>query len=157
MTNPDVTPEDAIAVAQRALERAEEADQADEIAELKDRVAALELKHENDEREYHTLSLDEKVARVRSHAYERATDKHGKATLEYDDVMYSVFDGEPGAKHCYKLMRRAAGVENGETGSTVPGFTFRDKDQLQLTVNAEQTKRGLGLFPENKAERAEAD
>lgn len=161
MTQPDVTPQDALEIAQRALRKANEVDELeDRIDDLEAELTSLKLKHEEatEQRDYDTLSLDEKVGRVRQHAYERARDGHGTATLDYKDVMYGAFEGQPGAKHCYKLMRLAAGIDDG-TGSNVPGFTFRnpDGDSYQLAVKAERAKTGLNLFPENKTEPAGAD
>lgn len=155
-SQPDVTARDAIQIAQRALRKANEVDDLRErVADLEDELAAVKhgIAEHKEKRPYESLSLDEKVARVREHGYRRAADGHGKATLDYNDVMWEVFDGEPGAKHCYKLIRHAAGLEEQKTGSDCPGFTARDPSDgsYHLAVNAERAKATVSLFPENKA------
>jgi len=150
---PDVRPEDALQVAQRALQKANELE--GDVDALQDRIVELELRLSeiDDQRDYDSLTLDEKIGMVREHAYQKARDGHGKATLDYNDIMWSVFDGEPGTKHCYKLIRRAAGLrDDRRTGSEVPGFRARDPDgdAYHLAVDAEQAKRGAAFFPENK-------
>jgi len=145
---PAVSPEDALQVAQRALGkgndletelnelRSEYQDTADELAAVKMRLSEID-----DEREYASLTLDEKIGKVREHAYRRATDTNGKAALDYKDVMWSVFDGEPSAMHCYKLRRRAADAK---------GFDVSEKDKKRLTVDAKTAKRGVAFYSENK-------
>lgn len=157
---PDVRPEDAIQVAQRALQKVNELEgdleaHQDETDKLRERLVELELRLSeiDDNRDYESLTLDEKIGMVREYAYQKARDGHGKTTLDYDDIMWSVFDGEPGAKHCYKLIRRAAGLcDDRRTGSEVPGFRARDPDgdAYHLAVDAEQAQRGAAFFPENK-------
>jgi hypothetical protein len=80
---------------------------------------------------------------VREHAYRKAQSAGGMAKLDYDDIMWSVFDGEPGTKHCYKLMRKAAGV---------PGFEHRDPSDgnKHLAVNADRAKRSTAFSPRTK-------
>jgi len=97
---------------------------------------------------------------VREHAFRKATDGHGRTTLDYDDVMWEVFDGEPGTKHCYKLLRLAAGGDEDDRDSIhdgVPGFVIRDPDDgnFHLAVDADLAKQGVAFFPENKATTSE--
>jgi len=155
MSEPERTVDDAIQVAQRALSRVIELEEvADRVDDLEDEVAALSfrLSEMDEERPYSARSLDEKVGMVREHAFERAVEGHGKTTLDYSDVMWGVFDGEPGSDHCYKLMRLAAGVdEDGNEVQDVPGFTFRENDRpMRLAVDAERAKRGVAFSSENK-------
>lgn len=162
MSNPDVTPQDALEIAQRAMQKANEVDALrDRIDELESDVIALRMRlsERDDESEYHELTLDDKVGMVRQHGFKKARSRNGKATLDYNDVMWSVFDGEPGTKHCYKLIRRAAGLDEQETGSEYPGFTARDPEgsNYHLAVDASRVKDAASLFPENKTEPAGAD
>ncbi|QLH78696.1 hypothetical protein HZS55_15980 [Halosimplex rubrum] len=163
----DVTAEDAIQVAQRALAKVgEQETRIDELeADLDDAVedlTALKLRvsEEDADREYDSLTLDEKIGRVREHGFERASDGHGRTRLTYDDIMWEVFDGEPGANHCYKLMRRAAGeteAEQEDMEDGTPGFAVRDPDgsTRHLAVNADRAKRGAAFFPRNKTTSGE--
>ncbi|QCW03551.1 hypothetical protein [Natrinema pallidum] len=146
---PDVRPEEALQVAQRALSKVNGLE--DEIEDLQedrddlvDDVTALELRLSeiDDERPYDGLTLNEKIGKVREHAFRRATGGHGKAALDYNDVMWSVFDGEPGAKHCYKLMRKAAEARGFDVG--------KQDGSKKLLVDAAEAKRGAAFFPENK-------
>jgi len=151
MTGTSPTPRDAVQIAQNAAQRLTKLEEiVDELQTendaLQTRVDALELELEqlHDDRAYSALSLDEKVGRVRRRAYERAADLGGGATLDYTDIMHGVFDGEPGAAHCYKLIRLAAGLtdssEGRPTGSGYPGFRARDPDQgnYHLAVDVEK-------------------
>lgn len=160
----EVRPEDALQVAQRALAKANDAEEMDqeileEIDALRHRVVELELRLSeiDEDRPYDSLTLDEKIGKVREHAFNRATEGHGKATLTYDDVMWSVFNGEPGPAHCYKLMRRAAGVDDeGNTVQDIPGFKFQeDTRPMRLAVDADRAKRGAAFFAENKTRSEE--
>lgn len=162
MTQPDVTAEDALNIAQQALQKANEVDDLRERVEaLEDELTAVKMRQqERDENtEYDQLTLDEKVGMVRQHGYRKATNGHGKATLDYDDIMWGVFDGEPGTKHCYKLIRRAAGLTDQKTGSDQLGFTARDPDggNYHLAIDADRAKETVSLFPENKTNPAGAD
>lgn len=153
MTGDEITPRDALAIAQDAVSRINDLE--DDLEELQkehedalDDVAALKfrLSELDDERDYPDYTLDEKIGMVREHAFRKATQGHGKATLDYDDVMWEVFDGEPGAAHCYKLMRQAAESR---------GFTFRNPDSgnKHLAVDAGEAKRGAPFFSEKKVDQ----
>lgn len=162
---PAVRPEDALQVAQRALAKANElSGELDELREEYDDIVEdlmtiqLRLSEIDENRPYESLTLDEKVGMVREHGFNKALDRGGRAKLDYDDVMWEVFDGRPGTKHCYKLIRLAAGLDDDQrTGSNFPGFKARDpdNDSYHLAVDAEQAKRSRAFFPENKGNRGE--
>ena len=144
---PDVTARDAIQIAQRALATANRVDELEaEIEDVQNRLAALELRHseQDDDRPDESYTLDEKVGIVREHAFEKATAGTGYAKLDYDDIMWEVFDGRPGTKHCYKLMELAAECR---------GFEVRNPsgESKHLRADAQEAKRGAVFFPENKA------
>jgi hypothetical protein len=155
---PDVRPEDALQVAQRALAKINEYE--DRVDDLEGDVMELQLRlSEIDEnRPYEALSLDEKIGMVREHAYKKARDGHGKAMLDYDDIMWEIFDGEPGNNLCYKLIRLAAGLTDNDdggdrpTGSKFPGFKARDPDggNYHLAVDAEEAKQSAAFSSRNK-------
>jgi len=163
MSNQDMTAQDALHIAKQALGKANEVDDLRETVEkLEDDLTAVKMRlsEMDDDRSYESLTLDEKVGMVREHGYKKAKNGHGRATLDYSDIMWEVFDGEPGTKHCYKLIRLAAGLENGiKTGSEFPGFTARDPDNesYHLGIDAETAKARPELFPENKAAQEGAD
>lgn len=146
MSDPDVTPRDALAIAQRALAKANGIeDDLAEIEALRDRVAKLELRlNERDaDRAYESLSRAEKVGHVREHAFEKATSHAGKAALDYNAIKWEVFDGEPSADHCYTLMEMAAEID---------GFAVRTpaSGNRSLTVDATAAKRGAVFSSANK-------
>lgn len=159
--------EDALAVAQRALSKVNGLE--DELNELREdrqelvedlTAVKLRLSEIDEERPYESLTLDEKVGMVREHGYQKATSGHGRAKLDYDDVMWEVFDGRPGTKHCYKLIRLAAGLDedgDAETGGTIPGFKARDptNGNYHLAIDAEDAKRGQAFFPRTKTGQEE--
>jgi len=144
---PDVTPRDAIQIAQRALAKANRVDDLQErVDELEDQVTELELRQSgrDQDREYASLSLDEKIGMVREHAFKKATSTNGYAKVDYNGVRWEVFDSDPSTKHCYKLLRLAAeGVE---------GFEYCDPDgeSKHLRVDATAAKRNVAFFQENK-------
>jgi len=160
--NDDVSARDALAIAQRALARVNEfEDRVDQLeaqrGELQEDLTGVKLRLSeiDEERPYESLSIDEKVGMVREHAFRKATDRSGRAKLDYDDVMYEVFDGKPGSKHCYKLIRLAAGLEADEkTGSEMLGFTARNPSggNYHLAVDAAEAKRGEVFFPRTKTD-----
>lgn len=145
----NVTPEDALQVAQRALQKANENSRLeDRIDELETELTAVKLRLSeiDDERDYADLTLDEKVGMVREHAFRRATDGHGKHAMDYNAIIWEVFDGGPGSKHSYKLMRLAAEAEGFDV--VEPSDPSESK---KLRVDAAAAKRGPAFFPENKA------
>lgn len=144
---PDVRPEDALQVAQRALQKANELER--DVEDLKaendrlcERIVALEAS-QPEHSDYDTLDRDTKVGMVREHLVEKARSQHGKAAIDYDDVMWEVFDGEPSADHCYTLMELAAKAD---------GFGIQDPDgsNRRLTVNIDATNPMLGFSHANK-------
>lgn len=148
---PDVTARDAIQIAQRALAKVNDLEsdleelQSDHD-ELEDRVTELQLRQSgrDQDREYASLSLDEKIGMVREHAYKKATSTNGYAKVDYNGVRWEVFDSDPSTKHCYKLMRLAA--------EGVDGFEYCDPDDesKHLRVDAKAAKRNAAFFQENK-------
>ncbi|CAL92455.1 hypothetical protein BJ1_gp33 [Halorubrum virus BJ1] len=150
----DVSARDALAIAQRALAKAgdiedelkSDLDEAtEEIDRLREDVTALELRlsEHDDNRDYAQLSRDEKVGMVREHAFQKATRGSGVAALDYDDIMWEVFDGEPSADHCYTLMKLAADVRGFEVKTPPSG-------NRSLTVDAREAKRGAVFSSANK-------
>ena len=162
MTDDGVTPEDALQVAQRALAKVNElesdledlrADHDEAIEELT--ALRLRTSEYEEERSYRQLDTDTKVGMVREHAFERALDQGGKTKIEYKDVKWGVFDGGPGASHCYTLLRKAAGDGDDERRDIrrgVAGFQFRDPDSgnIHLAVDADLAKRESSLFAQKK-------
>lgn len=155
-STPDVRAEDALQIAQRAMQKAHEVDDLkDEVDELRDELAAVKLRlsEQDDDRSYESLSLEEKVGLVREYGYKKASNGHGKATLDYDDIMWGVFDGEPGTHLCYKLIRLAAGLsDERKTGSEKPGFTARDPsgDTYHLAIDSDAAKRDAAFCSQKK-------
>jgi hypothetical protein len=151
---PSVSPRDALAVAQEALQKATAADHlTDEVDDLRDRVVALELRlsQDDDRTPYDQLATRDKVGMVRQHAFEKAVNNGGGAKLDYDDVTWEVFDGEPSAKHCYKLLRLAA--EGGDGVDPVPGFEWVPRPangNKHLRVDAGRAKSHGSFLPEKK-------
>jgi hypothetical protein len=144
---PDVTPRDAIQIAQRALAKANRVDDLQErVDELEEQVTELELRQSgrDQDREYASLSLDEKIGMVREHAFKKATATNGYAKVDYNGVRWEVFDKDPSTKHCYKLLRLAA--------EGVDGFEYCDPDgeSKHLRVDATAAKRNAAFFQENK-------
>lgn len=143
---PDVTPRDALAIAQRALAKANdlEADR-DRIDDLADRVAQLELRVSalDEDRAYESLTTDDRIGLVREHAFEKATETTGKAALDYNAIKWEVFDGEPSADYCYTLMERAAETDGFNVETPPSG-------NRSLVVDAAAAKRGAVFSSANK-------
>lgn len=137
---PDVRPEDALQVAQRALAKANALE--DENEQLRERIVELEARQSRSE-DYGALDRDEKVGMVREELVKRARAGHGKAAMDYDDVMWGVFDGDPSADHCYTLMQLAANAE---------GYDLREPDgsNREATVDLDAAKDALGFSHANK-------
>ena len=151
----DVSARDALAIAQRALGKANglEADldeATDEIERLREDVTSLELRlsEHDDDRDYAELTRDDKVGMVREHAFEKASRGSGVAALDYDDIMWEVFGGEPSADHCYTLMKLAADVRGFEVKTPASG-------NRSLTVDATEAKRGAVFSSANKTDLEE--
>ena len=151
----DVSARDALAIAQRALGKANglEADLDEataEIERLREDVTSLELRlsEHDDDRDYAELTRDDKVGMVREHAFEKAARGSGVAALDYDDIMWEVFDGEPSADHCYTLMKLAADIRGFEEKTPASG-------NRSLTVDAKEAKRGAVFSSANKTDMEE--
>jgi DNA-binding protein H-NS len=163
----EVRPEDAMQVAQKALQKVNDLEE--EIEELRDQheqatedLTALKLRVSeiDEDRDYEELSFDDKVGLVRQHAFRKASRGHGRANLDYNDIQWAVFDGEPGNNHCYKLMKRAAGKDEEEQqdlNSGKIGFVFRDpaNENKHLAVDADLAKRNAEFYSRNKTESGE--
>jgi len=139
--------EDALQVAQRALGKLqEEREQRQELEEtvdrLVERVGELEAKTATDDRAYETLSRNEKVGMVREHLHRRAQAAGGRAQIDYDDIVWEVFGGEPSADHAYTLMELAAEAE---------GFRVRDPDEgnKHLAVDIDDASAGAAFSRAN--------
>jgi hypothetical protein len=85
---------------------------------------------------------------VREHAFQKASRGSGVAALDYDDIMWEVFDGEPSADHCYTLMKLAADVRGFEVKTPASG-------NRSLTVDAKEAKRGAVFSSANKTDLEE--
>lgn len=161
---PDVRPEDALSVAQNNASRVTDLEET--VENLVDRLDDQERKltqamlrlSERDEKDYADLTVGEKVERLRAHAYRRAKAGAGRTTLDYQDVMWEVFDGKPGAKHCYKLMRLAADYDDGTRESQFPGIEWQtpNRSNYRIVANADVLEaHRQEFFPENKATHGE--
>ncbi|WP_135363464.1 hypothetical protein [Halosimplex halophilum] len=147
---PDVTPEDALQVAQRALAKVGDLedrveDQQDAIDDLQSELTAVSLRVSefDDDREYDQFTRDDKVGKVREYGFRRADEGHGRTKLDYKDIKWSVFEGEPSPAHCYTLMELAASAQ---------GFEHRDPDDgnEHLAVTAAEAKRGPAFYSAKK-------
>ena len=146
MSEDDVSARDALAIAQRALAKANRVDDLEaEIEALRDEVTSLELRLSefDEDRGYKELSRAERVGLVREHAFSKATSRTGTAALDYDDIKWEVFDGEPSADYCYTLMDLAADVRGFDVRTPAGG-------NRSLTVNAQEAKRGAAFSSANK-------
>jgi hypothetical protein len=151
MSEEDVSARDALAIAQRALAKANRVDELEgEIEQLREDVTSLELRlsEHDDDRDYAELTRDDKVGMVREHAFQKASRGSGVAALDYDDIMWEVFGGEPSADHCYTLMKLAADVRGFEVKTPASG-------NRSLTVDAKEAKRGAVFSSANKTDLEE--
>lgn len=144
---PDVRPEDALEVAQRALAKIgaleEDIEQLQsDRDELRDRVVSVELRVSefDDDRDYTDLSRDDKIGRVRQFAFERAADGRGRS-VDYSNVQEHFEDGSvtPSRDHCYDLMRWAAHAE---------GFQFQEPTSAnnRLVVDPDVARRSWEML-----------
>lgn len=146
--------EDALQVAQRALAQLHEEREAREELEstvdrLVERVGELEVKTATDDRAYETLSRNEKVGMVREHLHRRAQAAGGRSQIDYDDIVWEVFNGEPSADHAYTLMSLAAEAE---------GFRVRNPDDgnKHLAVDIDDASAGAAFSRANNPAGEEA-
>jgi len=140
MSNTGPTPRDALNIAQQAMRRLNELEETVETQQ--ERIEALEAA-QPDRSDYQQLDRETKVGMVKEHLIKKAKDQHGKAAIDYDAVMWEVFDGEPSADHCYTLMQKAASED---------GFNLRDpaKGNRQITVDLESTNTERRFSHANK-------
>lgn len=149
---PAVRPEDALQVAQRALAKVNELEAVeDRVDDLEEELAAVSLRISefDEDRDYDQLTRDDKVGKVREYGFRRAVDGHGRTQLDYNDIKWSVFHGEPSPSHCYTLMELAASAR---------GFEHCDPSEgnEHLAVDADQAKRGAAFYSAKK-DSAEGD
>jgi len=137
---PQIEPRDALEIAQKALRQTNQLEQT--VTNLQNRVQELEAAIP-DRSEYSELDRDTKVGMVKQHLVNRAQDQHGKAAIDYDGVMWEVFDGEPSADHCYTLMQKAANTD---------GFELQNPENgnRRLTVNIRATNAQTNFSHANK-------
>lgn len=134
------TPRDALKIAQRAMQRLNELENIVEVQQ--ERIEELEAA-QPDRSDYQQLNRETKVGMVQEHLVKKARNQHGKAAIDYDAVMWEVFDGEPSADHCYTLMQKAANED---------GFRMRDpaKGNRQVAVDVDKTKTETRFSHANK-------
>lgn len=139
--NEDVRPEDALAIAQRALQKISDLERT--VADLEEEVTRLTLlTSEYEDRAYERLDRDTKVGRVREYLFEKANARNGRAQVDYDDVIWGVFDGEPSADHAYTLMGLAADYR---------GFAYHeDRRPRVLTCDAREARQSVAFSSANK-------
>lgn len=108
------------------------------------RIAELEAIKPDRSTPYEELSREDRVGRVREELMMRAdASATGCADLDYKDVMWSVFSGEPSVGYVYELMRHAA-KSDGFSVNTPPTGNKR------VTVDLGAVKEVSGLSHVNK-------
>lgn len=134
---------------QRALSQINDLeDRVDELEQERERlifrIGKLEETLPGDDAEYDELDREERVAMVKSYIMERAYASNGRFAIDYDDVRWSVFDGEPSADYCYTLMELAARDD---------GFSYKtDARPKQLRVNLDATNAETDFSHANNSE-----
>lgn len=127
---------------QQALERiseleAEVQEYADDRERLIFRIGKLEECLPDERDEYDSYTREDKVSLVKSHLLERAYARDGKASADYDDVIWGVFDGEPSRDHAYTLMELAAQAD---------GFHYNtSRRPREVRVDLDETKAEADL------------
>lgn len=133
MSETGPTPQDALHIAQQALQEVNELKAT--VEEQQERIAELEAA-QPDKSDYDTLDREDKVGFVKQHLVKKAKDQHGKAAIDYNGIKWEVFSGEPSADHCYTLMQIAANED---------GFKKRNPDngneQLAVDLDCTNTER----------------
>lgn len=147
---PEVEPEEALHVAQRALVKANRVDDLEKrLAEAEDDLAQLSLRLSSfdEDRDYGALSRDDKIGRVREYGFERATDDRGRV-FDVNDIREGLFDGLASRDHCYDLMRWAAEAR---------GFEYKEPSGRNncLVVDPAEARRGV-LYSATTAPQGEA-
>jgi len=142
---PQVTPNDAVRVAQNALQKANQneatiASQETYIKQLERRIEQLEL-IVPDATDYENLDRADKGALVRDHLVRTAQDRNGKAKVDYHEIKHGVFDGQPSNGHCFDLMEIAARKAGFEVKNPSDGNKHVRVDLAQ--TSHETSQRGL--------------
>lgn len=146
---PDVRPEDALQVAQRALARCSEFEgrltEAERLlADLEEDLTAVRLRTSafDEDRPYRDLSRDDKIGIVREELFQQAVDGRGR-TMDYSDIRNAVFDGKPSPSHCYDLMEWAAEARG--FGHKIPA-----RGNEHLYVDPDEAKRSYAFYSAKK-------
>nr|WP_152417706.1 hypothetical protein [Haloferax larsenii] len=111
------------------------------------RVGKLEAILPDETTPYDQLSREERIMRVQDYVMERSYASNGRFSITYDDVLWSVFDGEPSAGYCYKLMQLAAQED---------GFSYGESDGKKLRVDLDHVNDDGVLSRVNNGESEEA-
>jgi hypothetical protein len=103
----------------------------DERERLLFRVGKLESILPDEQDPYEELTREQRVQRIQDYALERAYASGGRYEIDYDEVQWSVIDGEPSTGYCYKLLRLAGEAD---------GFEFVESPRKRLRGNAGAVK-----------------
>lgn len=152
MSDPEQKAEDALRVAQRALEKVnrleqERDDLRDRVDELEEAVVALQFRvsEYDQDRSYDELTRDDKVGILREESFRRACDRpSGGVALDYNDIrdlFRERYDGRPSPAHCYDLMKDAAAGYDGFDHVKNP-----QHGNERLTVDADEARVNAELF-----------
>ena len=118
----------------------------DENERLRERVSELEsvVTPHPESKDYQDLTRDEKVQQLRESLVEKASARqNGRFSMGYKDVMW-LFDGQPSAGHCYRLMDLAGEA----TGFDYAKFEDRPN---QIRVNIDGVNDETLFHAVNKA------
>jgi phage shock protein A len=145
MTEPDITPRDALEIARNALQEVHQL--SDRVHELEQQVERLESKCVDLDSEYAEMSKAEKVATIRHKLIQRAQESNGKAKLDYNDVRL-LFDDKPAASYTYDLM---------ETAAEERGYEYQApaSDNNRIVVDMAHRKAALSVSPAKKEPQGE--
>jgi len=129
MSESGPTPQDALHIAQQALQQVNELQET--VKEQQELIEELQAAKPQAS-EYDSLDREEKAALVKEHVVKKAKDQRGKAAIDYSGIKWEVFSGEPSADHCYTLMKIAAQDD---------GFKKRNPKEgnKQLAVDIDKT------------------
>lgn len=147
---PEVSPRDAVEIAQRALAKANDLERDldqlhDDYEDVVEDLTAvrLRLSEFDEDRAYDDLTRDDKIGMVREHAFRKAADGAGRIRLDYDDIRWEVFDGGPSPSHCYDLMKWAEQARGFEHKTPSNG-------NEHLLCDAREAKRSAAFYSAKK-------